>query len=257
MKLRIIGRSSPYAGPGEAAIGYVVEDADCHVLLDCGSGVTAKYLERYSLADLKAVIISHLHPDHAADLFPLGFAVLHALMLGLRKEPVPLYLPPGGVDAFNTVLDCFGNLQRHYSQAFTYREYKADDQVAVGDWKVRFDRVYHGANCHGVIIEGSRGQRLGYTADTKMGPELERLFHGVDLLLCEATSDAGEHAQNTSHLTPEEAGQLAAAAGVGHLVLTHFLPGTDGEAKRRRAAQYFSGKVSAAEPDAVYAVGDR
>ena len=94
MNLRIIGRSSPYAGPGEAAIGNVVENEGGHIMLECGSGVVAKYLERYNLAELKGVIISHLHPDHAADLFPLGFALQRAVMQDLRKEPVALYLPP-------------------------------------------------------------------------------------------------------------------------------------------------------------------
>ena len=255
MNLRIIGRSSPYAGPGEAGIGYVIENEGGYILLECGSGVTAKYLEQHNLADLQGVIISHLHPDHSADLFPLGFAIQHSMMQGLRKEPVPLYLPPGGVEAFNAALDCFGGLQKHYAQVFKYQEYQPGVQIAMGAWKVDFNKVYHGVNCHGVVLEGDKGQRLGYTADTKMGPELERFFQGVDLLLCEATVESEEQAEKTNHLTAEGAGKLGTAAGVGHLVLTHFLPGTDGEMKRRRAARHFSGKISAAEPDAVYPVG--
>ncbi|MGI6565949.1 MAG: MBL fold metallo-hydrolase [Firmicutes bacterium] len=255
MDLRIIGRSSPYAGPGEAAVGYVVDNEGGHMMLECGTGVVAKYLQRYKLSELQGVIISHLHPDHSADLFPLGFAILHSLQQGLRSRPVHLYLPPGGVDTFNAVLEHLGGLQKHYAQAFAYREYRAHVPISIGNWKAYFHRVYHGMSCHGVMVEGEQGQRLGYTADTKMGPELERFFQGVDLLLCEATVDSEEEAQSTNHLTAEEAGRLGAAIGASHLVLTHFLPGTDVDMKKCLAARHFSGKITAAEIDAVYAVG--
>ena len=89
-----------------------------------------------------------------------------------------------------------------------------------------------------------------------MGPELERFFQGVDLLLCEATVDSEEQAQSTNHLTAEEAGKLE--SGRGRPSGTDpFLPGTDGEMKGRLAARHFSGKISVAEADAVYPVGNK
>src|SRR5690606_9602579 len=50
------------------------------------------------------------------------------------------------------------------------------------------------------------------------------LAHQVDLLVCEATflSSEEELAAVAGHLTADQAGRLAAAAGARRLVLTHF-----------------------------------
>ena len=254
MRMRVIGRSSPYGGPGEATVGYVIEGEDGHFLLECGTGVVAKYLEDYSLADLKGIVISHLHPDHSADLFPLGFAIKHGMMQGLRKERVPLFLPSDGVDTFNAVLRSLGDLVAHYSEVFAYKEYDDKSPIAIGEWTARFHRVYHGLNGHGVLIEGEHGERLCYTGDTKMGVKLPSFFRGTDLLLCEATVETEEQGEATNHLTAEQAGQLATAAKVGQLVLTHFLPGTDVEEKKRLAALHFSGEIAIAKVGKVYPI---
>ncbi|NMB47130.1 MAG: MBL fold metallo-hydrolase [Firmicutes bacterium] len=254
MELRIIGQRSPYAGPDEATVGYVLEGESGHLILECGSGVTAKYLHQYDLADLEGVMISHLHPDHFVDLFPLGFAIKHAQMQGIRSARVPLFLPPGGVDLFNDVLGWLGDLSNHYAEVFVYEEYHSDSSLEIGAWKVHFHRVYHGMNCHGVVVEGPQGQRLGYTGDTKMGPQLASFFRGNDVLLCEATVESEEEGARTGHLTAEQAGILAADAEIDHLVLTHFLPGTDEREKQRAAARHFMGKITVAQAGQVYAV---
>ncbi len=253
MRLRVLGRSSPYAGPGEATVGYVVEgDASSHILLECGSGVIAKYLQQYSLADLAGVIISHLHPDHCADLFPLGFAIKHAQMQGLRARPVPLFLPLGSTEIFNEVLVSLGDLEAHYGEVFAYCEYQAHHTQVIGEWKAHFHKVYHGMNCHGVVLEGIGGELLGYTGDTKMGPQLAEFFQENDLLLCEATVESEEQGQKSGHLTAEQAGMLGATAGVGLLLLTHFLPGTDEGVKKRLAARHYCGEIGIAEEGVVY-----
>jgi len=254
MRLRVIGRSSPYAGPGDATVGYVIEGEDGHFLLECGTGVVAKYLEHYSLADLKGIVVSHLHPDHSADLFPLGFAVKHAVMQGLRQNRVPLFLPSGGVDTFSVALKAFGDLGAHYSEVFAYEEYDDKSRVAIGGWSIHFPKVYHGMNGHGVVIEGEQGERLGYTGDTKMGGNLASFFQGNDLLLCEATVETAEQGEATGHLTAEQAGELATVAQVSQLVLTHFLPGTDVEEKQRLAAMHFPGSIATAEVGKVYSI---
>ena len=116
-------------------------------------------------------------------------------------------------------------------------------------------QVYHGMNCHGVVLESTSGDSLGYTGDTKQGPNLAKIFQGIDLLLCEATVSSEEHGRQTSHLTPEQAGILATAANVDQLVLTHFLPGTDTEDKRKRAACHFRGKIHVAQTGVTYHIG--
>jgi ribonuclease Z len=60
--------------------------------------------------------------------------------------------------------------------------------------------------------------------DTAPCAGAEELADGADLLVAESTfsNDDGELARQYRHLTAGQAGELAASAGVGTLVLTHF-----------------------------------
>lgn len=254
MRLHVIGRSSPFAGPGETTPGYVLEGKQGNVLLDCGTGVSAAYLARYDLSSLQAVVISHLHPDHCADLFPLGFAVLQARRKGQRRDKVPLYLPPEGKAIFATLLQVLGDLGKHFDEVYEYREYAREEEYRIGEWQVVFHPTCHGMNCHGMVFTSARGSKFGYTGDTQVCPGLSAFFQGTDLLLCEAGGDSAEQARTAKHLMPEEAGELAGACGVGTLLLTHFLPGTKAEEKVAAAATTFGGRVEAAEPGKTYVI---
>ena len=48
-------------------------------------------------------------------------------------------------------------------------------------------------------------------------------------------------------MTGVDAGRLAARAGVGQLVLTHFWPGNDRQRTRAEAAQHFGGVIHIAD----------
>jgi ribonuclease BN (tRNA processing enzyme) len=61
-----------------------------------------------------------------------------------------------------------------------------------------------------------------YTGDTAPDPTLGAWAAGCDLLLAECSLPAALAVP--SHLTPEQVGDLAAAAHPGRLVLTHFYP---------------------------------
>jgi ribonuclease BN (tRNA processing enzyme) len=66
------------------------------------------------------------------------------------------------------------------------------------------------------------GRRIVYTGDTGASDALATWAHGCDLLVCECSLPAGMSIPQ--HLTPEQCGELAAAAAPGHLALTHFYP---------------------------------
>jgi ribonuclease Z len=70
------------------------------------------------------------------------------------------------------------------------------------------------------------GQRFAFVMDTRWCAGALELADGVDMLVCESTflSGAGEDelAHVSGHLTAAQAARLAAEAGVGLLVLTHF-----------------------------------
>jgi len=250
LEIVIIGNSSPFPGPKGACPGYLVRTDGANILFDCGPGTVAGLQEFCPVEKLTGVVLSHLHPDHAADLFVLGFAMGLARREGGLQGPIPLYLPPGNTKRFASLCDAFGNLLGFYQEGFTIGEY-GEGSLKIGPFTFSFTPAKHNMEAHLVKISSGDGV-LTYSGDTGFDLELIDFLAGSNLFLCEATLDPEE--DHPSHLTAEEAGILAAKAGVDRLLLTHFRPGADLERKRRDAARVFPGPVAIALPGQRYRV---
>jgi ribonuclease BN (tRNA processing enzyme) len=96
------------------------------------------------------------------------------------------------------------------------------------------------------------GKRAGYTGDTAYFDRLAAAYASVDLLIHEATKlddPAADASYRIAHSTAGDAGRVAAAAGVGRLILTHLGPQTHDapHAALAEAQSIFAGRVDAAE----------
>ncbi|MFP3712228.1 ribonuclease Z [Puerhibacterium sp. TATVAM-FAB25] len=97
------------------------------------------------------------------------------------------------------------------------------------------------------------GQSVAFVMDTRLCDAVGRLADGVDLLVVESTfldRDA-DLAKRWGHLTCRQAAQVAAEAGVRHLVLTHFSqrytePDELPAAFEREAREVFDGALTVA-----------
>lgn len=83
MKLTVLGCNGPYPAPGGACSGYLLQEGDTGVLLDCGAGVLAQLEKHMPPQNLTAIVLSHLHYDHMSDMLPLIY----------RCPGLPVYLP--------------------------------------------------------------------------------------------------------------------------------------------------------------------
>jgi ribonuclease BN (tRNA processing enzyme) len=93
-----------------------------------------------------------------------------------------------------------------------------------------------------------------YTADTAPSDAVTALAQGADLLIAEASFQAPVEGMEDVHMTAAQAGEMAAAAGAGRLVLTHIPPGLDPARSVAQAAERFGGAVSAAASATVLPV---
>ena len=239
MRLIALGTSAAYPDAGGACSGYLVSAQGTNVLLDCGTGVLSQLQRVLAPHDVHAIVISHLHADHFLDIVPFRYALWH-----LRRPTRPaLWLPPGGPAAAARLVSAWGAPDSFFSDYFDIGEYPSRSSLAVGALTLTFAPVRHYAPAHGMRIQGV--STLAYSSDTAPCPELLDLARGADALLCEAALDdaAQEPPDRRGHMSPAEAGGLAAEAGVRLLLLSHFWPGADRAAAARSAANVFSGDV--------------
>lgn len=255
MKLTVFGKSPAWEDAGGACSGYLVEEGDTRLLLECGNGVFGKFREHmtdYSMID--AVMISHLHADHWLDLIPFSYALNYSPRRAHSGEmPVAgsggpeLWGPPGSEQAYARVTSVWGSAELLPS-AFDVNEYSADSEVRIGGLLATFQSVPHYIETFAISLTAEGGARIVHGADCRPNPELIEFAKGADLLMVEATlAEQGDEPDGErGHMTAREAGELARSAEAGAVVITHYSDELDPEEVRAEAEAGFDGEVSLA-----------
>jgi ribonuclease BN (tRNA processing enzyme) len=264
MRLTVLGKSPSWQDAGGACSGYLVEEGETAILIDCGNGVFGKLRERVDYVDVTAVLLSHLHADHFLDLVPFAYALTYAP----RQQPVPvhrwpgtndparpeLYAPRGARETFRRVVGAWGN-EDLIEKAFRLSEYDESDEIAIGPVTVSFKGVPHFTDTYAMRLSAVNGAgQIVYGADCSPTDALTDFAAGSELMLIEGTLPRPERTGERGHLTPREAGEHGRAAGVGRLVLTHISDELDSEWACNEAASGFDGPVELAREGAVYEV---
>lgn len=96
---------------------------------------------------------------------------------------------------------------------------------------------------------GPKARSYAYCSDTRFNEPMVPLIKGVDLLYHEATflDDNLARAEEVYHSTARQAGEIAAQAGVGHLLIGHF-------SSRYKEFQPFIDEARAAFPNTTLAI---
>jgi ribonuclease BN (tRNA processing enzyme) len=243
VRITIVGCAGSFPGPQSAASCYLVEAGDFRLVLDLGNGALGSLQQYADLDEVDAVCLSHLHADHCLDM--CGFTVAKAHHpLGQRRR-IPVYAPEGAQGHIGRALspdpDSTG-----VRDSFAFIDLEPGTRQ-IGPLRVTTARMNHPVETYGFRIEHD-GQVLAYSADTGPEPELLRLAAGADALLCEASFLDGPDLPADLHLTARQAGEYAARAGAGELVLTHLVAWNDPAAAREQAAQAFDGALALASP---------
>jgi ribonuclease BN (tRNA processing enzyme) len=263
--LTILGCRQGMPADGQASSCYLVTDGPARLLLDCGPGAATALSAVTHVSTLDAVVVSHLHSDHCYDLLPLGKTLLNGRIRNAHRfptlpdagtaiwPPVPLHVPAGGRTALGALAAALPVptspvLDRAFDLAFDLNEYEPGDELTIGGCQVRLYPLRHSLPNCGIRVTGPAGS-LAYSGDTYDVPGLIELARGVDLFLCEATLELTDDTVH-GHLTAAQAGEAAAAAGAGELVLTHFITADPEwlEARRADAQRFFDGPVHLASP---------
>jgi ribonuclease BN (tRNA processing enzyme) len=212
MKVTVIGYWGGFPAVNEATSAYLFEHDGFRLLVDCGSGALAKLQNYTTVEDLDAVILSHYHYDHIADIGPLQYARLIHKTLGADLPVLPIYGHTEDEEAFERLT------HNGITEGIAY---DPKGELAVGPFSITFLKTVHPVPCYAMRITAG-DNTIVYTADSSYIPEFVPFAKGADLLICECNFYAGQNAAPAGHMTSEEAATIAEGAGVGELWLTHL-----------------------------------
>ncbi|GAA3180413.1 MBL fold metallo-hydrolase [Blastococcus jejuensis] len=246
MKLTIVGCAGSAPGPASPASCYLVEHDGFRLVLDLGNGSFGPLQSYADPAGIDAVFLSHLHADHCLDAAP--FVVWHRYSGRSTKKLVPLYAPVGAERRLALAYDLDGD---GLTDVFDFVPV-GPGSFPLGPFEVTLARTAHPIECYAIRLSAG-GRSLVYTGDTGPCERVVELARGADLLLAEAAHPPGPGLPPGLHLTGREAGEHAAAAGVGRLLLTHVPSWVDEIGQLFAASQVFP-ETELVRPGATYEV---
>ncbi|OBI52549.1 ribonuclease Z [Mycobacterium sp. E787] len=264
IEITLLGTGSPIPDPNRAGPSTLVRAGGQVFLVDCGRGVLQRGAAvGVGAAGLSALLITHLHSDHIGDL---GDLLITRWITTFAPDPAPLPIigPPGTAETVEATLKAFGHdIGYRIAHHADLNEPPAVEVHECTDgtvWdrdgvSIRVAPTDHRpvAPTIGFRIE-TDGASVVLAGDTVPCAGLDDLARGADALVHTVirkdivANIPQQRLQDICdyHSSVQEAAATAARAGVGTLVLTHYVPALvpgQEEQWRALAAAEFGGRV--------------
>lgn len=243
IEVTLLGTGSPIPDPERAGPSTLVRAGDQMFLIDCGRGVLQRLAAIGAGANqLSALLLTHLHSDHIADL---GDVIITRWVSTFTPEapPLPIIGPPGTAEVVDATLRAFGHdigyrVAHHADLTGPPRvevhEYTDGVVWDHGDVQIRVAPTDHRPVSPTIAFRIEHGGASVVAAgDTVPCPSLDALAAGagalvhtvirkdlIELLPQQRIRDICDY-----HSSVQEAAATATRAGVGILILTHYVPG--------------------------------
>lgn len=231
MKLTALGVWGGYPTRDAGTTSYLLQSEEgFNLLLDAGSRAVTELEHELSPNDLDAIILSHYHEDHIADL---GALRQYRQLQTVKPQILPIYGHQENEYEFSKL-----SLE-NVSEGIAY---DVENGTSVGPFDIQFLKTVHPVICYAMrIVERATGQVLIYTGDTGYFAELVDFSKDADILLADVYFFK-DKAKMPNHLSSVEAGEIAAQANVKKLILTH-LPQVGDLQVLREEAQEAAGNI--------------
>lgn len=216
MELTVIGGRGAWPDLDQACSGYLVESQGTVLLIDPGYGTMGRVHRYVDPAQIDAVVVSHRHPDHCADLNPL----LRSRALGADEvPPLPVYAPAGALDAVLALDD-----MRAMDAAVEVVPVADGDRATIGAFTVDFAELPHHVTNLGMRVTAPGGC-LAYTGDSGPDRAVVELGTAADIFLIEATHLMPIRDSDRRYLCDVETALQQGHQAEAHFVLlTHLWP---------------------------------
>jgi ribonuclease Z len=208
------------------------------LLIDAGGSTYQRLLKAgIDPQGLAGVLLTHSHCDHINGL-P---ALLFSLRLAGRTTPLPIYGLAPTLQIVKALVKA-SKLEKVVA-AVEWKPLVAGNSMELAEgWQLDTAPTVHSRPCIALRFSHPDGQALVYSADTEPCAAVAELAKGAQVLIHEATTP-GPFAGHTS---PRQAGEVAAQAAVGRLILVHYSPKwtmSETRALEEVAAGGFTGKA--------------
>ena len=264
IEITLLGTGSPIPDPNRAGPSTLVRAGGQVFLVDCGRGVLQRAAAvGVGAGGLTALLLTHLHSDHIGDL---GDLLITRWITTFAPDPTPLPIigPPGTAETVEAMLKAFGHdigyrIAHHADltapPAVEVHEYTEGMVWDRDDVSIRVAPTDHRpvAPTIGFRIESGTASVV-LAGDTVPCAGLDELAAGAGALVHtvirkdlvaqipqQRIRDICDY-----HSSVEQAAATAARAGVGTLVMTHYVPPlVPGQEDQWRAlaASEFSGQI--------------
>ena len=179
-----------------------------NMLIDAPPDLRAQ-LVRERVEKIDNVLLTHWHYDHFGGLGELEYYVKL-----VRKEPIPLFLPPSAKAQFDAA---FPNLR----EVFRVMPWAFMMEYRFGDLAITPLPANHGVETAGFFVKSPKTS-VAYFPDTAGLPKVTTtVVEGVHWLVCDATF-YGENWYPDTHMSVEEAIDLGRKVKARQTVLTHL-----------------------------------
>ena len=260
----LLGTGSPIPDPERAGPSTLVRAGSQTLLVDCGRGVLQRAAAVGVGANaLSALLLTHLHSDHIADLGDL-MITRWVTTFTPNPPPLPVIGPPGTARVVDAMLDAFGPdigyRIAHHADLTAPPAVEIQEATEGVVWAQDEVRITVAPTDHRPVAPTIAfridfdGASVVLAGDTVPCDTLDELTAGANALvhtvirkdLVEALPQQRARDICDYHSSVEEAAGTAARAGVETLVLTHCVPAVapgQEDDWRAKAASVFDGRV--------------
>ena len=244
MKLTLLGTGCPSVDHKRFGPANLISTKKTKILVDCGSGITQRLHQlNISLAEIDVLLFTHLHSDHAVDLYQLIISSWHSY----RVKPWKIYGPKGTKKFVKKIMDAWAEERklrisyesRASAKAFEMQvtEFKSIGSIKIKDVNIKYFEVDHKPvkYAYGFCFTNN-SKKLTISGDTRPCENLMKYAQKSDVLLHEVFIE-GEilqtnkmrtkktlHNVQSYHTTSKQVGKVAFISKAKKLVLTHFVP---------------------------------
>lgn len=242
IEVTLLGTGSPIPDPDRAGPSTLIRAGGQTFLVDCGRGVQQRLAAAGSAANLlTALLLTHLHSDHIADL---GDVIITRWISTFTPDPAPFQIigPPGTAEVVDAMLAAFGHdigyRIAHHADLTAPPAIEVHEYTEGVVWDHDGVRILAAPTDHRPVAP-TIGFRVEHgdasvvlAGDTVPCDTLDELAAGagalvhtairhdlIDAMPLQRIRDICDY-----HSSVEQAADTAARAGVGILILTHYVP---------------------------------